>query len=64
MNESVFQLDYIIITGDKEAHNPWDYTREKTVSNIANITATLVKYFPTTPIYEAIGNHEGVPQDG
>uniref|UniRef100_A0A914XPI5 Sphingomyelin phosphodiesterase n=1 Tax=Plectus sambesii TaxID=2011161 RepID=A0A914XPI5_9BILA len=56
-------LDYIVITGDMEAHDPWDYTRDKTTSNIANITATLLRYFPNTPIYEAIGNHEGVPED-
>jgi len=56
-------LDYIIITGDMEAHNSWDYSREKTTTNIANITQTLLNHFPNTPIYEAVGNHEGVPQD-
>jgi len=51
------------VTGDFESHDPWDYTKEKTKANIENITATLLTYFPTTPIYEAVGNHEGVPQD-
>lgn len=46
-----------------QAHDPWDYTRDKTITNIANITATLLQYFPNTPIYQATGNHEGVPQD-
>jgi len=57
------RLDYIIITGDKEAHDPWDYTKELTSANIRNISETLYRIFPTTPIFEAIGNHEGVPSD-
>ncbi|GMR39737.1 hypothetical protein PMAYCL1PPCAC_09932, partial [Pristionchus mayeri] len=56
-------LDYIIVTGDMESHDNWVYTREKTKDNIINITQVFVKYFPDTPIYEAVGNHEGVPQD-
>ncbi|CAJ0587664.1 unnamed protein product, partial [Mesorhabditis spiculigera] len=57
------KLDYIIITGDLEAHDIWDYTKEKTAANIANITAVLREFFPTTPIFQSVGNHEGVPSD-
>ncbi|GMT31292.1 hypothetical protein PFISCL1PPCAC_22589, partial [Pristionchus fissidentatus] len=56
-------LDYIVITGDFEAHDMWDYTKDKTKANIINVTATLNSYFPNTPIYESIGNHEAVPMD-
>ncbi|GMS90922.1 hypothetical protein PENTCL1PPCAC_13097, partial [Pristionchus entomophagus] len=56
-------LDYIMITGDMEAHDVWAYTKEKTQDNIANITQVLLNYFPNTPIYESLGNHEGVPSD-
>ncbi|KAF8381234.1 asm-2, partial [Pristionchus pacificus] len=63
ISETHKDLDYIIITGDLEAHDMWDYTREKTQANIANFTQALIKYFPNTPIYESIGNHEGVPSD-
>ncbi|EYC04462.1 hypothetical protein Y032_0087g2022 [Ancylostoma ceylanicum] len=56
-------LDYIIITGDFEAHDSWDYTEDLTRSNIDNVTNVLLKYFPKTPVYISIGNHEGVPQD-
>ncbi|VDO79089.1 unnamed protein product, partial [Haemonchus placei] len=56
-------LDYIMITGDFEAHDSWDYTQDLTRSNIRNLTALLLKYFPKTPVYVSIGNHEGVPQD-
>ncbi|GMT05039.1 hypothetical protein PENTCL1PPCAC_27213 [Pristionchus entomophagus] len=56
-------LDYIVITGDFEAHDMWDYTKEKTQANIANVTQVLNDNFPNTPIYESIGNHEAVPMD-
>ncbi|CAJ0945272.1 unnamed protein product, partial [Mesorhabditis belari] len=58
------KLDYIIVTGDMEAHDIWDYTKDKTIANIDNITAVLTSFFPTVPIYQATGNHEGVPMDG
>ncbi|KAK5973197.1 Saposin type B region 1, partial [Trichostrongylus colubriformis] len=56
-------LDYIIITGDFEAHDSWDYSEDLTRDNIHNVTALLLEYFPKTPVYVSIGNHEGVPQD-
>ncbi|CEF69651.1 Sphingomyelin phosphodiesterase [Strongyloides ratti] len=57
------KFDYIIVTGDLEAHDVWDYSRAKTMTNILNITSILQEYFPHTPIYQATGNHEGVPMD-
>ena len=57
------KFDYIIITGDLEPHAIWDYTQEDTRANIINVTETILKYFPYTPVYQAIGNHEGVPCD-
>ncbi|PIO66125.1 hypothetical protein TELCIR_12174 [Teladorsagia circumcincta] len=57
------KLDYIIITGDFQAHDSWDYTEDLTRENIRNVTALLLGYFPKTPVYVSIGNHEGVPQD-
>ncbi|GMR40625.1 hypothetical protein PMAYCL1PPCAC_10820, partial [Pristionchus mayeri] len=56
-------LDYIIITGDLQSHDEWDYTRENTAASIANITRALLEFFPSTPIYQAIGNHESAPCD-
>jgi len=57
------KFDYIIITGDLEPHAIWDYTKETTTENIVNITDTILKYFPYTPVFQAVGNHEGVPMD-
>uniref|UniRef100_A0A0N4ZDK1 Sphingomyelin phosphodiesterase n=1 Tax=Parastrongyloides trichosuri TaxID=131310 RepID=A0A0N4ZDK1_PARTI len=57
------KFDYIIVTGDLESHDIWDYTKSRTMTNIMNITSILNSYFPNTPIYQATGNHEGVPID-
>uniref|UniRef100_A0A1I7T0R0 Sphingomyelin phosphodiesterase n=1 Tax=Caenorhabditis tropicalis TaxID=1561998 RepID=A0A1I7T0R0_9PELO len=56
-------LDYIIITGDFEAHDSWDYTEDLTRENMNNMTNVFLEYFPNVPVYVSIGNHEGVPQD-
>lgn len=63
INKTEKNLDYVIITGDYEAHDMWDYTKEKTKDLIGNVTEALRKYLPNVPIYQAIGNHEGVPMD-
>ncbi|GMR31696.1 hypothetical protein PMAYCL1PPCAC_01891, partial [Pristionchus mayeri] len=63
ISETHKDLNYIVITGDFEAHDLWDYSKEKTEANIANVTEVLVRYFPNTPIYESVGNHEAVPMD-
>uniref|UniRef100_A0A0N4ZDC5 Sphingomyelin phosphodiesterase n=1 Tax=Parastrongyloides trichosuri TaxID=131310 RepID=A0A0N4ZDC5_PARTI len=57
------KFDYIIITGDFESHDMWEYTKSKTMSNVMNVSAVIESYFPNTPIYQATGNHEGVPMD-
>uniref|UniRef100_A0A0N4ZDC3 Guanylate cyclase n=1 Tax=Parastrongyloides trichosuri TaxID=131310 RepID=A0A0N4ZDC3_PARTI len=57
------KFDYIIITGDFESHDTWEYSKTKTMTNVMNITEVIQSYFPKTPIYQATGNHEGVPMD-
>uniref|UniRef100_A0A0N5BGH4 Metallophos domain-containing protein n=1 Tax=Strongyloides papillosus TaxID=174720 RepID=A0A0N5BGH4_STREA len=57
------KFDYIIVTGDMESHDIWTYSKTKTMTNVLNITSVLQEYFPKTPIYQATGNHEGVPMD-
>ncbi|KAF8372244.1 hypothetical protein PRIPAC_78673 [Pristionchus pacificus] len=56
-------IDYILITGDLEAHDEWEYSQEKTKADFANITQVLNNYFPTTPVYQSTGNHDTVPAD-
>ncbi|CAB3400664.1 unnamed protein product [Caenorhabditis bovis] len=63
ISKTVKNIDYIIITGDFEAHDSWDYTEELTRENMNNMTNVFLEYFPNIPVYVSIGNHEGVPQD-
>lgn len=53
--------DYIIWTGDLPAHNDWSQSRDAQISVLYNLTSLLVKYFPKTPIYPSLGNHESFP---
>ncbi|CAD6185198.1 unnamed protein product [Caenorhabditis auriculariae] len=63
INKTETGIDYIMVTGDFEAHDSWDYTEELTRQNINNMTDLFLKYFPNIPVYISIGNHEAVPQD-
>ncbi|CAI5455291.1 unnamed protein product [Caenorhabditis angaria] len=63
ISKTVKDIDYIIITGDFEAHDSWDYTEDLTKENMNNMTNVFLNYFPGIPVYVSIGNHEGVPQD-
>uniref|UniRef100_A0A915CRE5 Sphingomyelin phosphodiesterase n=1 Tax=Ditylenchus dipsaci TaxID=166011 RepID=A0A915CRE5_9BILA len=55
------KLDYIMLTGDYMSHSDWTYTKEEHLSVIANFSTLMQKYFPNTPVFWGIGNHEGVP---
>jgi sphingomyelin phosphodiesterase len=54
-------VDFIIWTGDIPPHDIWEQTREGHVDNIRYTTKKLLEAFPDTPIFAAIGNHEGLP---
>lgn len=55
------KYDYIMWTGDLPAHNDWNQSREAQIGILKNTTATILKYFPYTPIFPALGNHESNP---
>ncbi|KAK6737109.1 hypothetical protein RB195_019668 [Necator americanus] len=55
------EIDYIMLSGDFINHFDWSYTIDEHVSTLRNISSLVRLYFPTTPTYWAIGNHEGVP---
>ena len=55
------RIDYILFTGDLPAHDVWAQTKEEQIDMIFNITATINNYFPTTPVFPAIGNHDSFP---
>ncbi|XP_076437537.1 sphingomyelin phosphodiesterase-like isoform X2 [Babylonia areolata] len=55
------QYDYIMWTGDLPAHNVWNQSRTDQTGLLYNLTAMLNMYFPHTPIFPAVGNHESSP---
>lgn len=54
-------LDYIILSGDYMSHKDWSYSKKDHLKIISNLTNLINKYFPGTPVFWGIGNHEGVP---
>ena len=54
-------VDYIIWTGDLIPHNVWSSDRSENVLIMRKLINLFRQYFPTTPIYPTLGNHEGSP---
>ena len=55
------KIDYIIWTGDIPAHEVWNETKETQLNFVDYFTTTMLKYFPQTPVFCTVGNHESVP---
>ena len=55
------KFDYILWTGDLPAHDIWNQSRSTQEYLLKNLTSLLLKYFPDTPIFPALGNHESYP---
>lgn len=51
----------MLISGDYVAHSDWEYTKEEHLSIIRNFEKMLDLYFPDTPKYWTLGNHDSVP---
>lgn len=60
---STEKFDYVLWTGDLEPHNVWHYTKSNHLNMLTNLTTLFLQYFPKTPVFSAVGNHEGVPMD-
>ncbi|KAK8388912.1 hypothetical protein O3P69_020698 [Scylla paramamosain] len=54
-------IDYIIWTGDLPPHDIWNQTREGNLDVIRATINQMMVYFPKTPIFPALGNHESAP---
>lgn len=57
----LFQIDYIVISGDLESHAVWEYSKEEHQESIRQIFSLFKKYFGSTRLFFSLGNHEGVP---
>ncbi|VDM56671.1 unnamed protein product [Angiostrongylus costaricensis] len=55
------KIDYIMLSGDFINHFDWIYTVDGHVTALRNVSALIRHFFPNTPTYWSIGNHEGVP---
>lgn len=58
-----FQQDaaYIIWTGDLVPHDVWDTSKEENIIINDRLLSLMKQYFPTTPLYATLGNHEASP---
>lgn len=54
-------VDYIIWTGDLPPHDSWSFYKNDSLSVLNETVALFNEYFPNTPVYPALGNHEAVP---
>jgi sphingomyelin phosphodiesterase len=54
-------IDYIVWTGDLPPHDVWNQTRDDQLHVLKETVDQLVRYFPNTPIFPALGNHESTP---
>ncbi|CAO4364805.1 unnamed protein product [Caenorhabditis nigoni] len=54
-------IDMVLMTGDYINHVDWEYSIEEHLSVLRKLHRLVQNSFPTTPIYWALGNHEGVP---
>nr|CDJ93171.1 Metallophosphoesterase domain containing protein [Haemonchus contortus] len=59
--KSTHEIDYIMLSGDFINHADWSYSVDEHMGALRNVSALIRQYFPMTPTYWAIGNHEGVP---
>uniref|UniRef100_A0A0K0DP58 Metallophos domain-containing protein n=1 Tax=Angiostrongylus cantonensis TaxID=6313 RepID=A0A0K0DP58_ANGCA len=50
-----------MLSGDFINHVDWFYTVDGHVTALRNVSALIRHFFPNTPTYWSIGNHEGVP---
>jgi len=58
----IFQdIDYILWTGDIPPHDVWNQTQEGNIDIIKDTVDLFLQYFPHTPIFPALGNHETTP---
>ncbi|CAL4147603.1 unnamed protein product, partial [Meganyctiphanes norvegica] len=54
-------ITYIMWTGDVPPHDIWNQTRQSNLDILENTVYLLRYYFPNTPIFPALGNHESAP---
>lgn len=54
-------ISYVVLTGDFPAHDVWRQNRTLNLESARAVAQLVQKYFPDTPVFPAIGNHESFP---
>lgn len=57
------KIDMIVWTGDVPPHDIWNQSRSGQIRTLRSAIQLLTRYFPNTPVFPAIGNHESAPVD-
>ncbi|KAH8271353.1 hypothetical protein KR018_007389 [Drosophila ironensis] len=55
------KVQWIYHTGDVPPHNVWSTTKQGNLDMLTEIDDLMAEYFPGTPIYPCLGNHEPHP---
>lgn len=61
MGQQHSDADYIIWTGDLVPHDVWSTDKAENLLIIDRLMDLMRTYFPNTPIYPTLGNHESSP---
>ncbi|KZS07062.1 Uncharacterized protein APZ42_029601 [Daphnia magna] len=61
MSKHHSDVAYIIWTGDLVPHDNWSTSREENMLIHESLLNLVKKYFPDTPIYPTLGNHDAHP---
>ncbi|XP_076040570.1 sphingomyelin phosphodiesterase-like [Oratosquilla oratoria] len=55
------EIDLVYVTGDIPAHDDWSQTQARNLESLNATMSALKKFFPSTPVLGALGNHESAP---
>ncbi|KAF2361415.1 Calcineurin-like phosphoesterase domain ApaH type [Trinorchestia longiramus] len=61
MLEAHPDISFIIWTGDLVPHEVWNTSREGNLNVIRQAVTMVKEYFPSIPVFPALGNHESHP---
>lgn len=54
-------IDYVVWTGDLPPHNTWSQSKNESIYMLQATVSKVHQYFPNTPVFPALGNHEPSP---
>lgn len=55
--------DIIVWTGDTTAHDVWEESPSLQINRLIFVSQLIAKYFPSTPVFPIMGNHDTFPVD-